>query len=118
VVDRRYRETRQASDRQEARSEAYGRALAARSRREARRARVMGDDGPAVLEAGSGIGGTGGIRESRSADPYAFAKVRALRGDEQRSRDAIFQAEGSGVYRPKTRLYERVGELEDLDRDE
>lgn len=112
-MDRRYRETREATDGRGARSEAYSRANLARSRRQAHQMRAMNDDGPALLEAGRSVGGTGGIRRSRSANPYAFAQLSSERSAQKREFDAIFQQEGSGVYRPKTRLYERVGELED-----
>lgn len=117
-MDRRYREMRaitghRASDRQGARSEALARASTARARRNAASARAMNDDGPAQVEVGYGVGGISGVRRSRSANPAAFAQVSSLRGAERRERNQIFEQEGSGVYRPTTRLYERAGELVD-----
>lgn len=119
-MDRRYRETRaitghRASDAAGRRSEAYSRAIGARARRRAHSASSMADDGPAIVEAGYGVGGVSGVRRSRSINPQGMAMASAARGAERRERNAIFEAEGSGVYRPRTRLSDRAGELQDGD---
>lgn len=99
-VDRRYKEGRGAYNKPEGLKER----LLMQARNQARNLKAYNDDGFALQEAGYGVGGTGGIRRSKSIDPSGAAKVSARRGSKRREMGEIFRTEGSGAYKGSTSL--------------